>query len=357
VPFRYDRGTLRSPRYTADGRARVDAYLTRSGVFEYLNPDGSTRREYRPPDEVFHADSLESLAQVPVTDDHPPAPLTSENATQYARGAVGETIRRDENKVASSIVVFDAGLIAKMRAGKVETSCGYHCDVDPTPGVSPEGERYDSIQRNIRYNHAAIVDVGRAGPDVRVRMDAAMQTERTDTGATMDPKELAAALVKVAEQTARADKLEAERDAEKARADKADQVLAAEKSRVDKAEADRDAAKSRADAADKRDADAARAALEQRAIAVLGEKRDFTGKSDRDVKIAVIEHTDSVKIATDKSDAYVDARFDRALEQRPQIFAPVVGTPAPRADADPEGAARAAMMKRNAEASQTKGSN
>ena len=48
-----------------------------------------------------------------------------------------------------------------------EISCGYHYDPDMTPGTF-NGEPYDGVMRNIRGNHVAIVDEGRAGPDVVV---------------------------------------------------------------------------------------------------------------------------------------------------------------------------------------------
>ena len=67
---RFDTGTLGSVKRTPQGGIRVPASLTRTGVLEYTNPDGSIRREYRPPDEVFNADSLATLADAPVTNLH-----------------------------------------------------------------------------------------------------------------------------------------------------------------------------------------------------------------------------------------------------------------------------------------------
>jgi hypothetical protein len=42
-----------------------------------------------------------------------------------------------------------------------EVSCGYKFDAHMTPGVSPEGERFDGVMRNIRFNHLALVKAGR----------------------------------------------------------------------------------------------------------------------------------------------------------------------------------------------------
>jgi hypothetical protein len=173
MALRLDIGSLRAPVYRSDGTARVDAYLTRVGVFSYSNPDGTVRKELRLPEEVFSADALESFEGVPLTDDHPEGAVTGANAVKLARGAVGDTVKRDGEFVKARITVLDAGLIAKMKAGKVELSCGYTCDLERKPGEHPVHGRYDAVQRNIRGNHVAVVSAGRAGSDVRARMDAA----------------------------------------------------------------------------------------------------------------------------------------------------------------------------------------
>jgi hypothetical protein len=49
-----------------------------------------------------------------------------------------------------------------------ELSCGYRYVADMTPGTSPEGERYDGRMTQIIANHIALVEAGRAGPDVMV---------------------------------------------------------------------------------------------------------------------------------------------------------------------------------------------
>lgn len=49
-----------------------------------------------------------------------------------------------------------------------QLSAGYRYDADMTAGVTPEGVPYDGIMRNIRGNHVALVEEGRAGPDVHV---------------------------------------------------------------------------------------------------------------------------------------------------------------------------------------------
>lgn len=175
---RVDAGSLRRLRKVSGGGIRVDAQLTRTGVFQYLQPDGSIHREWRPPEEVHKPKSMQSLDCVPVGDDHPEELLTLEDEADYRKGLTGENTRRDGEWLVNSIIVRDPDLIKKMRRGKVFVSCGYDCDLEEKPGVTPEGERYDAIQRNITYNHVAIVDVPRAGSHARVRMDGGVMLRK-----------------------------------------------------------------------------------------------------------------------------------------------------------------------------------
>lgn len=168
---------------------RVPAYLTRSGVFEYEQPNGSVIREWRPPEEVGNADSLRTLVNAPVTLEHPNEKVTSQNFRKYAAGhAEAGTVKMDGDKVSAVLIVQDARLISDIeRNARREISCGYDCDVQELAGIVPEGfpdagKRYDRIQRNIRYNHVAVVEDGRAGPAVRLRLDSnGNQTKREQT--------------------------------------------------------------------------------------------------------------------------------------------------------------------------------
>lgn len=170
---RYDAGVLDKAERTPQGGLRIPAYVTRTGIFEYHRPDGSVQREYRPPEEVFHADAMQSLEDAPVTDLHPSEMVVPNNFQSLSRGHCREPGRKDEF-VTAHLVVQDAALIKAIDAGeRSEISLGYTCDLDFTPGEI-NGEKYDAIQRGIRINHAALGPKGwgRAGPDARVRLDS-----------------------------------------------------------------------------------------------------------------------------------------------------------------------------------------
>lgn len=184
MAFRYDSSELNAPVRLDSGFLQVDAFLTRTGVFTYLEPDGSVRRELRLPEEVFAPESLKSFQHVPVTDEHPPeSKVTVKNWRVRAKGHLGESIRQDDEKVRGPMIITDEDLIGKLlRKEKYQVSCGYTCDHEDKAGTY-NGQPYDCVQRKIRGNHVAIVDTGRAGPDIRVRLDSgdAAQAELTSS--------------------------------------------------------------------------------------------------------------------------------------------------------------------------------
>lgn len=171
---RYDRGVVQGDaKITEEGYIRANAVVTRTGVFNYQNADGSLRRELRHPDDVWDADSISSMEMIPVTNGHPIERLVSaENAKRLAIGYTGETVKKNGDLLMTKIVVTDhEGVQAVKTHGRKELSLGYTVDVEPESGIY-NGERYDARQRNIRYNHLAIVDKARAGKEARIALDA-----------------------------------------------------------------------------------------------------------------------------------------------------------------------------------------
>lgn len=155
---------------------RVEAAVTRTGVLRYKDASGREWGEYRPPEEVFDAASLATLRSAPVTDLHPPDLVRADSWEALAKGHVDSAPVREGRLVVLDLAVQAAPLVALVRSGdRRECSSGYTCEVDKTPGVSPEGERYDAVQRDIRYNHIALGPKGwgRAGGEVALRMDGA----------------------------------------------------------------------------------------------------------------------------------------------------------------------------------------
>lgn len=212
--LRFDLTTaIAGVKRTPQGGLDIPANLTRTGVFLYMQPDGTVRREYRPPSEVFNEDSLVTLRGAPATIGHPGLvnPDTWGNVTV---GHVADDVKASGRFVDSRVRVQRGDALKKVESKElVELSCGYVCDMDPTPGVTPQGEKYDAVQRNIRYNHVALLPRGggRAGEDVKLRMDG---TDITGSAYAID-MELADALKEI-------EKLQGQLAAATARADAAD---------------------------------------------------------------------------------------------------------------------------------------
>lgn len=183
-------GPLRDPCVLTDGSIRVPSNITRTGVLTYKFTDGTSRRELRPAEEVFASDSLATWPGLAITVDHPPSPVTPENWSALSVGHVGDKVSPDGDHLAADVVIKSGAAIARVAAGElVEVSCGYYVEIDPTPGVTADGEEYDVIQRNIRGNHVAIGPKGwgRAGDSVRLFSGDAEGTPRDALTGFADP--------------------------------------------------------------------------------------------------------------------------------------------------------------------------
>jgi len=177
----YDRITLdRSRAVTYDnGMMRVPARISRVGIQEYRRADGSVERAYRPAEEVGADASVKTFDAVTLVNDHPYADngvVTAENASRLSRGFVLNPVFKD-GFIEADIMIQDAATVKAVQSGKVELSAGYFMDRDETPGVTPDGQPYDFVQRKIKANHVAIVDQGRAGPTCRLMLDASITTD------------------------------------------------------------------------------------------------------------------------------------------------------------------------------------
>jgi hypothetical protein len=175
VQFRCDRSSLTGNWVeTPEGFLRIRATFSRSGCQTYTNPDGSKRVEYRPPEEVARPDSLLSMGGLPVTLEHPPQLLTPDTVRQHTRGHSGTQVEYTDGFVHGTVTLTDREAIEAVKRGDAtELSNGYRCEYDPTPGVAPDGTRYDGVQRRISGNHHAVTRKARAGSEVRLHFDSA----------------------------------------------------------------------------------------------------------------------------------------------------------------------------------------
>lgn len=165
-------GKLERVVRTQLGGVTVPARLSRTGVLKYRNPDGTIRRELRLASEIFKADSLRTLEHAPVIDIVDHTQMVTPSTFRRVNLGHAINIRQDGNYIVGDLIIQDQGTLDAIERGeRTEISCGYRCTLDMTPGVY-EGEPYDCVQRDIRYNHAALCppNRGRAGPEVGLRL-------------------------------------------------------------------------------------------------------------------------------------------------------------------------------------------
>ena len=309
-------------RRTNDGYLVAEARPARAGIQVYHASEmgrmgGGMIRVYRPADQVFAKDSLASFAGKPITDDHPSEGVNSKNWSNLARGFVGSEIARDGEVVRVPLLITDAAMIDKIESGKVQLSAGYACEIEWKDGVTPQGEAYDAVQKNIRINHVALVDAGRAGAACRVldsgkssqpkgnrKMADALKTITVD-GIPVEVTDQAAAVIK---------KLEDKANTLVADLAKKDGELAASKATHDasaKDAADKIAALEKQIADDASGLEARieeRAAVIDAASKIAGKAVEAKGKTVADIRREVVE-AKLGDAAKGKDVAFIDGAF------------------------------------------------
>ncbi len=306
-----------------NGMLRAPVTLSRVGVFNYRNADGSTRRELRLPEEVFNKDSMASFELVPFLDEHPYAEngeVTAANARRLQIGSVG-SVHQATTHLDGTVMVTDEAGVAKVLSGKLAVSCGYYCDRDFTPGVW-EGQPYDCIQRNIRGNHVALVQVGRAGPEARIRLDAddailftlPQEQKQAMEKITVDAVALEMPAVSAAVVAKSLNDRDGKLTAQGATITKLTQDAADANKRADAAQALADSAKvelSKAnDPAKFHAAVSERVALESKARGILGAEFKMDSQDAKAIKAACVAKLSPELTCDGKSDEYVNALFD-----------------------------------------------
>jgi len=121
---------------------------------------------YRHPDELNKA--VASFNNIPLLRLH--KEISADNhSPDDVIGTTGSEAEYNHPYIQNSLGVWDGEYIKKiLNDTQKELSSAYRYRADMTPGVSPEGQKYDGVMRDIRGNHVATVKEGRAGSDVTV---------------------------------------------------------------------------------------------------------------------------------------------------------------------------------------------
>ena len=345
-----DKLPLTGIRRTADGYAVAEVPVARTGIQDYAGyevgrPDMQRVSVYRPPETVFDDEYVASMSGRPVTDDHPPEAVTADNWRKYSHGHTGNMIRKDEANglIFVPMIISDSALIEKLDAGKREVSCGYSCELVWEDGETPEGVRYQAKQINARINHIAVVDKGRAGSQCRIGDNWAEFNESkeplvavktiTYDGVPLEATDAAEAVINKLVDARDALKQELA-DAVKETADVTaakDKELAAKDAEIDKlkeAQLSQDAIDALADA---------KAEVVSQAKAILGDADlETKGKSVADIRRETVAAKLGDAAVADKSDDYIEARFDTLKPEVKDEFREAVKDGVKTNDADAE---------------------
>lgn len=170
-----DRASVRE--VDRDGRLRVvRAHITKADVNPYLGREIPGYRDLglepdkvymmlRPPEELERA--APTLNGVPLLRKH--IPVSADDPKQAdVVGAIGTGAVFEYPYLDNSLIVWVAKDIEGIESDeKRELSAGYHYRPEMTPG-NFDGKHFDGVMRDIAFNHVALVEDGRAGPDVVV---------------------------------------------------------------------------------------------------------------------------------------------------------------------------------------------
>lgn len=319
---------------TPQGFLKAPAFVTRAGVFEYRRADGKVVRELRPESEVFKQDSLSTIANAPITRDHPSdGYVTPDNAQKLSIGYLGEQVEKQDNKIGATAIIFDKNAINDVSAGVLrEFSMGYKCQIEWTAGVDPKHGRYDCIQRNIRYNHAALggKSWGRAGEEISLRLDKddavlVIEDDRPRGDSMnkpqrrvkpMDEQKVIIGGVEFSVPKNAAQAFEAELGRKDAKLEELQKASEQVQGRFDAKEDELKKAQAKIEELENSErfdsAVEARVALIAKARKVLGDDAEIAG-SKREIMESVLKQ-DSDSNFSERSDDYVEARFDALVE-------------------------------------------
>lgn len=172
----FDKSSVRS--YDKDGRLHVAVTpISKANVCPYMGKEipgwdslgldpNKVYNMYRDPAELEKGAA--SFNNLPLLQKHiqvsADAPMKDDVV-----GSIGSDVHFDAPYLKASLCVWDSEAIALIDAQELdELSSAYHYVPVMEPGTTPEGEAYDGRMTDILGNHLALVEVGRAGPDVVV---------------------------------------------------------------------------------------------------------------------------------------------------------------------------------------------
>jgi len=340
---RFDIAEIQKASRTAQGFLKAPVRATRTGIFIYKDAKGNEFRELRLPEEVFTKPSMDSLVMIPITNNHPYEFVDSYNAKTHMVGFTGEKVYKDEDTfLSTTAIITDERTIKEVESKeKEQVSLGYKAALEIKDGFwngkamaenGTEDERFDAIQRDIRYNHLAVVPAGRAGEDVKLRLDSknnlVPQIDREDSKMKLKigdkefevDQALGDAIKSVikGKDAAEGKLAQQKKDGAEADAEKIDTLTKEAETSKGRSDALEAALKKANDPKEFSAKVQARTKLLDAAKVVLDEKEHekLDGMTDLEIKRAVILADDSEVKLDEKSEDYVNGRFEHLAKDK-----------------------------------------
>ncbi len=322
------------------GFVKAPAVITKVGVQEYtldqLGIPGVKGKKmvkvFRPPETVFHEDTIASFQHKPLTDGHPPQGVTTKNARNVLGGHIGEDVQKlDDETLGVTIHLQDLKFISKSKGS--QTSAGYDAEI-----IKDAGE-HNGVKYEYRFdgamigNHLALVPRARCGTGCKVLDNTTHKEQRKmdtddkkevqgmiDSAVKTANEELTTSLTKSFGDTLKTTLTDHQKEVDDKAVEakkKADEEAVEAKKVADKLIADADAAKSKVDLLVK--------------VKPLMKSDAYDAIKDKEPKeILVACMKDSVEKAEDKTEDYLTAMLDNEIARRKQV--------SPRVDARAPGA-------------------
>jgi len=223
------------------------------------------------------------------------------------------------------LIIKDAEAIKAVENGKASLSAGYEAEYHHEPGHTADGTPYEFVQRNIRINHVALVDRARAGAEAKL-LDHASTGGQSMATVTVDGRTVEVADNATAQliQSAFDASNQSYKDMEK-KAKEMEDEAARLREEMDKMQAEKDSAneeleKAKQAASDEAIAERIKSVQQTRDTAAKIVGGEFTSDSvdPMQIKREALGKTRPTIDWSDKSDAYVTAAWDMAVEQAQQ---------------------------------------
>lgn len=181
--------------YDSDGRLHLElTHISKATINPYLGREipefaalgleaEKVYQLFRDPDEL--AKAAPTANGIPVLIEHIPV-SADDHQPDSVVGATGTNAVFNAPYLDVALVVWAKDAINRIESGEQkELSSAYRYRPDMRPGEW-QGQKYDGVMRDLAFNHVALVQNGRAGPDVVVA-DAALNSSKKEDGMSDKP--------------------------------------------------------------------------------------------------------------------------------------------------------------------------